>query len=278
MPVRLAVMSDLHLEIDRKHGLASGVGMPSHPRWGPDLRQLRGVADVCVLAGDIDRGMAAFEYADAVANFLKVPVVFVAGNHEFYHHQRSALLQAYRNAAAASGGRVHFLEDAEFTLVIDGRPVRFLGSTLWTDLQLYGAALAKDVVRSGELLEVYDYRRIYREDGALIGVHDPVSWHHASRNWLEAALADSRHTTVVGTHFAVSPRSIGPQFEGSRLNVIFASDLERLLHYSSAKLWIHGHTHHSVDYRLGRTRVVSAQRGYPQERDGEFRPMIVEVA
>ena len=27
-------------------------------------------------------------------------------------------------------------------------------------------------------------------------------------------------------------------------------------------LWVHGHTHHNVDYMLGSTRVITNQRGY----------------
>lgn len=43
----------------------------------------------------------------------------------------------------------------------------------------------------------------------------------------------------------------------------------------SAALWIHGHTHHCVHYHLGGTRVLSNQRGYPDEGVRGFDPELV---
>lgn len=43
-------------------------------------------------------------------------------------------------------------------------------------------------------------------------------------------------------------------------------------------LWVHGHTHYNVDYKLGATRIVSNQRGYPAHPVLGFLPgMVVEV-
>lgn len=39
-------------------------------------------------------------------------------------------------------------------------------------------------------------------------------------------------------------------------------------------LWVHGHTHTSVDFEMAGTRVVSNQRGYPGEESG-FQPSLV---
>lgn len=282
MTIRVAVMSDLHLEIDRKRGLEAPDRPAGHPRLGPDLTPLRGVVDLCILAGDIDRGPAAHDYASEAAGFLEVPTVFVAGNHEFYHHRRGELVEQYRRMAAATGGRVRFLENEATTIRLGGAPLRVLGCTLWTDLALYGSRAAREIAASGDLLDIYDYRRIRREDDELIGVQDPVAWHQESRAWLAAALAHdpgaAELPTIVVTHHAISRRSIAPQFDGSPLNAVFASDLDALVQQSGARLWVHGHTHHDVDYRLGTTRVLSRQRGYPMERDDAFAPAVVELA
>ena len=40
-------------------------------------------------------------------------------------------------------------------------------------------------------------------------------------------------------------------------------------------LWIHGHTHHDTDVTVGKTRIVSAQRGYPNEKP--FAPGVVQI-
>ncbi|WP_281251909.1 metallophosphoesterase [Oceanibacterium hippocampi] len=273
------MMSDLHLEIDRKHGIATGIDAPGHPQIGPDLRPLPGQVDLCILAGDIDRGVAAIDYADAVARFLAVPTVFIAGNHEFYHYRYRELLAAFREAAAATDGRVRFLENDEAVFDLDGRPVRVLGCTLWTDLALYGADAAERLVQSGDLLRIYDYQRIRHEDDTTIGVLDPVAWHRDSVHWLETRLAERPDggVTVVVTHHGISPRSVAPQFEGSPLNAAFTSDLDALVERSGAALWIHGHTHHGVDYVAGATRVVSCPRGYPAERADDYSPGLIDL-
>ena len=41
-------------------------------------------------------------------------------------------------------------------------------------------------------------------------------------------------------------------------------------------LWVHGHTHTSVDFEVAGTRVVSNQRDYPGEgEESGFRPALV---
>ncbi len=52
------------------------------------------------------------------------------------------------------------------------------------------------------------------------------------------------------------------------LSPAFNSDLEPLILRHQPELWVHGHTHWSVDYAVGRTRVYSNQRGYPGETTG----------
>ena len=88
--------------------------------------------------------------------------------------------------------------------------------------------------------------------------------HVASAGWLKHQLGKCDPAkTVVITHHAPSERSIPPYHLGSILNGAFASNLDWFVENSRVPLWIHGHTHHSVDYKIGETRVFSNQRGYP---------------
>lgn len=54
--------------------------------------------------------------------------------------------------------------------------------------------------------------------------------------------------------------SIHPRYAADRLNAGFVSDLTPLL--NGADLWLHGHVHDSVDYNVGRCRVVANPAGY----------------
>ena len=100
---------------------------------------------------------------------------------------------------------------------------------------------------------------------------DALREHGLSREWLQQRLsiqADSAaaRTTVVVTHHAPSRRSIGAEFEHSRSNPCYCSELPPPF-FERAALWIHGHMHSSADYAHHRTRVVANPRGY-RRRDG----------
>jgi hypothetical protein len=57
-------------------------------------------------------------------------------------------------------------------------------------------------------------------------------------------------------------RSIHPGFAGSLLNACFVPDADYLADGSRVRLWVHGHTHDSFDYRLNGSRMVCNPRGY----------------
>lgn len=48
------------------------------------------------------------------------------------------------------------------------------------------------------------------------------------------------------------------------------------MHRFGPDLWVHGHMHNSVDYRVGATRVVTNPRGYAgHEINPNFNPQLV---
>ena len=220
-------------------------------------------ADVVVLAGDIDLGVRGLEWVAQA--FPDTSIVYVAGNHEFYGHSSPKLDKALREKALELG--VCFLSND--AVVVGG--VRFLGATLWTDLELTGHRdSAAEVVR----LQMRDYRKIridpqYRK----LRPADTLGWHRASKRWLEAQLAEPfAGKTVIVTHHAPSKRSIGPKDENDEVSAAYASHLDGLVESSGAALWIHGHTHHNVDDVIGGTRIITNQRGYTDAISPTFQP------
>ena len=99
---------------------------------------------------------------------------------------------------------------------------------------------------------------------------DVAQWHRGERAWLEQRLAEPfPGTTVVVTHMAPSSRSIPERLQGQLLSAAFASDLDALV--CKADLWVHGHVHDSMDYRVGKSRVVCNPLGYPlRGGDGQW--------
>jgi predicted phosphodiesterase len=238
--MKLQVLSDLHLSC----------GALDAPRSD---------ADVVVLAGDVARPREAIAWASGLGK----PVVFVAGNHEFYGGSLDGTPRELRREAAGTGVRVLDCDEA----FIGG--VRFLGATLWTDFLLHGAGEGREAAVREALLRVRDFTRIRTAEGAPAPFmpDDSARLFHAQAAWLDRKLSEPHDgPTVVVTHHAPSPRSIHPRFAGSPLNACFVSDAEHLLAGGRAALWVHGHTHDSHDYDCGGTRVVCNPRGY--SRDG----------
>lgn len=113
-----------------------------------------------------------------------------------------------------------------------------------------------------------DYRLIGYKGRRLLPP-DTVAFHEQAVAWLDRTLSEPHDgPTVVLTHHSPSSQSIAPFYRNSLLSPAFNSDLEPLILKHQPELWIHGHTHWSTDYQIGRTRIFSNQRGYPNEETG----------
>jgi predicted phosphodiesterase len=245
--VRLHVLSDLHLE-----------------RGHPDVP--KSDADVVVLAGDICNGTDGVEWARRWGDGR--PVLYVAGNHEYYGHSLPALNTDLRRAAV--GSAVHVLENDE--VILGG--VRFLGCTLWSDFDFDGPARRALAMRICERA-VADYRVIRNDDRALTAA-DTRAMHLDSRRWLEQRL-DAHHEgpTVVITHHAPYIHRRPPDQVWRLIAGAFVSDLSALMGGERVAAWIYGHTHRVADRDVEGTRIVSNPRGYPDERVDGFDPELV---
>ena len=250
--MKLHILSDLHVEF-----------AAFNP---PDVD-----ADVVILAGDIHTGTRGIAWARAA--FPGHPLIYVAGNHEFYHEHWDHLLPEIRHQALRH--EVHFLEND--ALVIGG--VRFLGTSMWTDFDYFGPARRQEAIAAC-LQYLVDFRAIEAPDDASgeapglgHGLLTPAQFrqrHLRSRAWLEQALGEAwQGPTVVVTHHLPGAGSVPARFAQDLGNAGFASHLDHLM--GRAALWVHGHTHDSFDYMVSRTRVVCNPRGYPLRKDaGSF--------
>ncbi len=193
-------------------------------------------------------------------------VLYVKGNHEAYNdifEESSAVLDAFLAQHAPNVTRLE--NDA---VEIDG--VLFLGCTLWTPAGT-DKGLAS-VVQNG----MNDFRVVYTRERFQTGhlrrfsPWDAADIHSESRLWLADRLADSkaqRLPTVVVTHHAPSLVSK----DGNTRLKEFRNELDGA-YYSRCDLliksnpqiglWVHGHTHHTCSYKIGKTTVASNQRGY----------------
>lgn len=261
MTVRCLVMSDLHNEFELRK---------QNP--GPDVSRLKGNVDIVLLAGDIDISDKAVDYANRLYEELQCEVILVAGNHEFYHANRSRVLRELRRAAGNSP--VHFLDNDAAYLEIRNIKVRVLGCTLWTDYELHGAKTCAPSVMSEIADQLNDHYIIYETEKRTFSPDDALKVHEESRAWLVTEFSKMfSGLTVVMTHHAPSEKSVPARFLNDLITPAFASNLDKLVEQSGAALWVHGHTHDSFDYFIGSTRVVCNPRGYvSRELNVKFDP------
>ncbi|MDC6168877.1 metallophosphoesterase [Paucibacter sp. XJ19-41] len=254
--MRLQLISDLHLETESYE-----------PRPAPG-------AELLVLAGDVDstwRGLELFRD-------WPVPVLFVPGNHEYDGRD----VDSARTGLHALARELGFLMLDDASLVIndgEGRRVRFVGSTRWSDFDLFGSAQRERAMRAAGYFQrvMAATRNGHPFDAAA--VRDEAL---RCRDWLAQQLALGEQgpgwdATVVITHFAPSIQSADPRYGRQPGTASFCNDDEALL--GGARLWLHGHLHCRHDYRLNGCRVLCNARGHARkgEADGHDGQRLIEV-
>jgi DNA repair exonuclease SbcCD nuclease subunit len=265
--MKIALCSDLHLEFE-----------------DVDLKNTGG-AEVLILSGDImvaedlhnhpemDYGMysnvniadlgrrqqTALRFRDFLARCSKEfpHVVYVAGNHEFYHGRWKASLDHLRTECAKFPN-VYFLE-RDIKVINE---VSFIGATLWTDcnrndrltiLTLNGMMNDYRVIRNDE----HNYSRLHPDS--------TIQRHHQTMSYLKQVLPDMKDKKVVFVgHHGPSAKSTHPKYQyETHMNGGYRSDLDEfIMDHPQIVLWTHGHMHDPFDYMIGTTRVVCNPRGY----------------
>lgn len=268
--MKLAVASDLHLEFK-----------------DIELFNTEG-AEVLILSGDITiaedlhdhpndpptvtspyepyqnlgaRQLAAKRFRDFFARCSKEfpHVIYVAGNHEFYHGKWKASLQDLRDTCAVHNN-VFFLE-RELKEIND---VTFVGATLWTDCNK-GDPLTLHAL-SGLM---NDYRVIRNDEHGFTKLRPAHTMyrHQQTLGYFKNVIDDRKDKKIVVVgHHTPSFQSVAEKYKGpgdELMNGGYHSDLsEFILDRPQIKLWTHGHTHDPFDYMIGETRIVCNPRGY----------------
>lgn len=247
--MKIITFSDLHLEF----------GTDFMPPKDSD-------ADLMILAGDI----CLFNDISPMERFLDgwtKPVLYIAGNHEYYNAgpMDMARKQAVERLAE-SNPNVRFLHDE--AVEIGG--AQFFGGTMWTwfDNQDRAAMAAAQWYMN-------DYRLITDDDGSALSPERTVVMHEEFMAkllaWFDNGVALPR---VVITHHApvLNPKT---KYKKSVLVPAYVSlDMAEIIKKYQPALVIHGHTHECDRQKIGKTLVLSNQRGYPRPKDlcGGFDP------
>ena len=188
-------------------------------------------------------------------------VIYVMGNHEFYHGKFYAGID-YMREEVAKYPNIYLLE--RDTKVIDD--VTFVGGTLWTNMNK-GDPMTMHAIE--DMMNDFRTIRNDKRNYATMSARDVVDRHARTLGYFKSVIAEQhdKKFVVVG-HHSPSFQSVHEQYRDEYLmNGGYHSDLsEFILDHPQIKLWVHGHTHHPFDYMIGETRIVCNPRGY--EDDG----------
>jgi len=239
------IVSDLHLE------------------FGTDVKLPGG--DVLLLAGDIGLASDSYTYMDWLEAACKqyTEVVMIMGNHEHYHGD---FLRSYTQIKEATKDIENYvLLENESHLTQDGTLI--LGCTLWSDIDPQYEAIINS--------QMNDYIIVKNLSTAVSRTR-----HKHSVRWLTDQLKNSEglEKVIVMTH--MSPTMKAPEeYRGNYLNSAYGTDLTKLILEWQPSIWIHGHTHTSMSYKVGDTPIRCNPRGYQGHAlNPEFNPdFTVEV-
>jgi len=228
--------SDNHWETNRAPVLQTNMGV---------------AADVIINAGDLATVSVMPNVIEKYFEMMKDQaehVIWVMGNHEFYHGEYQECLDDAWEIAEKTGIHLMDIEFGTDNLEIDG--VTFWGSALWTDLN-NGDYFAKNKV--GNALNDY---HIVEYGERKLNVDQTIEFNTATRekiNW-DADVCITHHCPAMIKH---------RRFETSDITYGFCNTgLEKQIIDSDIKYWIYGHTHDSQNVDFGGTSVVSNCIGY----------------
>jgi predicted phosphodiesterase len=265
--MKIKIVSDLHLEfsditIPNNEGcdvlILSGDIMIAeelydHPETSYGMYSNVNLADL----GHKQQRVARFRDFLKRVSFQFPHVIYVAGNHEFYHGKWVRTLKVLSDECSKFPN-VYFLEAGSKKI----NDVTFIGGTFWTDMNK-GDPLTLHAVRD----MMNDFRVIKKEEEGYTNLkpHDTVMRHRHMLNYIKTVVAErpDEKFVVVG-HHSPSKLSTHEQYKDQYLmNGAYSSDCtDFIMDRPQIKLWTHGHTHHPFDYMVGETRIVCNPRGY----------------
>lgn len=232
--MRIYIISDLHLE------------------FGP-FRPITTGYDMVILAGDIQPKLAGLKWA--MDNLKDVPVIYVAGNHEFYGEKYPRLIDKMK--ALSRDSNVHVLENDG--IEIDG--FRFFGATLWSDFALTNDT-EKAFTEAARRMNDFSRIRLWPSFRKFDPAQACLAHERSIRELEKFLIAGDPTKTIVVTHHAPSIQSVRPERAHDHLSAAYASHLDPLIHRYRPLIWVHGHLHRHQDYHIGTTRVIANPRGY----------------
>ena len=246
-------------------------------------------AEVLILSGDIcvaadldmrdrrqtEQGFARWRsemfhefFERCAANFPHV--IYIMGNHEYYHSDFATALTDVRRKLAHLSNL--YIMERDVKVIGD---VTFIGGTLWTDmnnsdpLTLYHMRTMMNdfrvITNSTTPVHFKTSEGEFRTRVGKFSPEDAVSEHVKMKQYIQSVVQGNHDTKyVVVGHHSPSRLSTHEMYKNDTvMNGGYSSDMDDFIQdHPQIRLWTHGHTHHEFDYMIGETRVMCNPRGY----------------
>jgi len=227
----ILLCSDLHTNFHRDGGKSTINGL-----YEKDV-------DVVVVAGDLSivtNNLLQENIRDLCDKYPEV--VFVAGNHEYYHSSFPRVDGILADLQAELSNFTWLNNDR---VEIAGQ--MFIGATLWFPDSV-AAQINKKFLNDYRCITNFE-PEVYNRYAETIDFFE---------NNMEAG-------DVVVTHHMPSYRCVDLKFKKSTFNCFFACRLDALIAAKKPAAWLYGHTHFGNSFMYGPTNLAGNPMGYPGE-------------
>ena len=249
--MRLQTLSDLHLEFGG-HSILDTIEACE--------------ADYLIMAGDIHIYNHIFKTLKEIQKYAQKPIIFVPGNHEYYYTQYQTFNKELKTEFKNNKDIIVLDED-----IYEDNNIIFLGATGWWD----GTG-------TDNYFDPLKYKFLMNDFSFItdISYYDwGRQWGRSAKAFFEKNIKKNQDKKIVCiSHNGPTRKSIAPMYKGHELNMCFVNDWENLITDYMVDLWIHGHTHDSLDYTIGSTRIIVNPGGYYPHRNKNFKTdLVVEI-
>ena len=237
--MKIISYSDLHLEF----------GSNFKPPKNSD-------ADLMILAGDIITFKNFKPLSDFLFNWNK-PVLYVTGNHEYYTNRpMDDGERDFKDYIAAHHPSIIWLNNSDFSL----NDIHFFGGTMWTDFNNSDATAIQNA-----WCAMNDFSQIIMLSGQSLAPYDTIKMHEDFKKKLVGWLEKNRDKKRVIISHHAPVKNPNTKYGNSNLQAAFNSlDMVKIIEQYQPNLWIYGHTHECDNHKIGTTRILSNQMGYPK--------------
>jgi len=216
--------------------------------------------DILVAAGDIDS--STLGATKLLEKYENKPILYLAGNHEFYYNSLNILNTKFRKLAEEHENFIFFEDGQHFHY----EGIDFIGGTNWP-------AIPKSFQLEVKY-NIADYNYILHhkvDDWSLKETFD---------NNIRGLLEGNKYNKLVGlSHFlpcweVVDPKWMHPMYKN--LNNYFVSPIPPEL-LQRFDYWLFGHTHDQTQVNHLNCKMIANPRGYPHENQVPWEPLLLNI-